>query len=84
MKTFVKIFLLIVALMVIASMLFAAPEPSQHSKKQTAALVGLDKVKQPVLAFYDLPYGSYTIRVSSDNTKTDFKHTKIQESAIIN
>lgn len=120
MKTFVKIFLLIVVFLVIASAVFAAPASYQVTKKDTAqhltltptsykdllilhadrsfygAMVevhdaagvlvssGTLNKRKMIVDFYDIPYGTYTICVIKNNKKTEFKHTKIQESSILN
>lgn len=119
MKTFVKIFLIVVLLMVIAASVFATPATNPVTRKEAAAVTvtptpykdllilhadksyigsmvevydaagalissGTLNKRKMILDFYDSPYGNYTICVIKNNQKTEFKHTKIQESVILN
>jgi hypothetical protein len=52
----------------------------------TGALVstGTLNKRKMIIDFYDTPYGVYTICVIKDNKRTEFKHTKIQTSVVLN
>lgn len=119
MKTFVKIFLVVVLLGVLASAVFA--EPAAPVKKEndtvnvtltpthykdllilkstktymgaavkvhnaTGAVVSSSRIykKKMIIDFYDIPYGTYTIRVVKDNKTLEFNYTKKQDSGILN
>lgn len=40
--------------------------------------------KKMIIDFYDIPYGTYTIRVLKNNESQDFTHTKNHDSEIFN
>lgn len=118
MKTFVKIFLLIVLMVVLASAVFAAPATTplkdkdsvsvntthyrdllilKAGKKFMGATVEVHDAagaviatsciykKKMIIDFYDIPYGSYTIRViKNKKVVLEFSHTKKQDSEILN
>lgn len=116
MKTFVKIFLLIVLLALLATAAFAAPvsikdkdtvtvTPTYYRdllvlksgkvfigatvqvQDSTGAVVATCHIhkKKMIIDFYDIPYGSYTIRVvKNKKTIMAFSHIKKQDSEVFN
>lgn len=118
MKPFVKIFLLIVIIGVLATAAFAAPAQAMKKEKDSVSVntthykdILILKAGKPfmgatvevhdasgtliatsyihkrkmIIDFYDIPYGSYTIKViKNKKVVLEFNHTKNQDSEIFN